>query len=256
MAHPTSPAQRKTEPMLPAPPPSNAAGRPPQAGGGSRKRLVVVTLLLVAAFLYFDLGRLLTFAALQENKNALRRWADAHALATVGLFLLTYCVQTALSLPGAAILTLAGGFLFGTLIGALYVNIGATAGATLAFLASRHLFSASVERRWGARIRPLQDGFSKNAFRYLLTLRLVPIFPFFLVNLVAGLTRITLPSYIAATAIGILPGSLVYTHAGQALGAISSGSDIASPSVLWALALLGLLSLSSIGYSRWKAARK
>ncbi|MFQ5779847.1 MAG: TVP38/TMEM64 family protein [Nitrospiria bacterium] len=206
----------------------------------------------IAAFFYFDLGRYVTLESLKGNKAALRDYTESHYLFTVFLFIMVYVVQTALSLPGATILTISGGFLFGTLLGTLYVNIGATLGATLAFLAARYLFRDTVERKFGGRLDSIQEGFADHAFSYLLTLRLIPLFPFFIVNLAAGLTRIRLAAYMAATSIGILPGSFVYSNAGKQLGVIESVKDIASIEVLGAFVLLGLLALVPVVYQRLK----
>ena len=159
--------------------------------------------------------------------------------------------MVAVSLPGAAILTLAGGFLFGSVLGTVFVNLGATTGATLAFLAARYLLRDWVESKFGHRIAPIQEGFSKNAFSYLMTLRLIPLFPFFIVNLVSGLTRVSLATYVAATAIGIIPGSFVFAYAGRQLGMINSLREIASPNVLLAFTLLGLLALVPIIYRKF-----
>ncbi len=212
--------------------------------------VAAAVVLGVVAFFAFDLGRHLTLSALKSNKDALRSYADSHYAATVVTFIVAYCAQTALSLPGAAIFTLTGGFLFGTALGTVYVNVGATSGAVLAFLTARYLFRAGVERRFGKNLDAILRGFSQNAFNYLLTLRLIPLFPFFLVNLAAGLTRIRLSTYTAATAIGIVPASLVYANAGSQLGRIESLSDIASPGVLGAFALLGVLALVPVAYRK------
>lgn len=217
------------------------------------KLVVAVAVVFgVAAFFAFDLGRHLTLSALKANKDALRSYTDAHYATTVVIFITAYCVQTALSLPGAVIFTLTGGFLFGTALGTVYVNVGATSGAVLAFLTARYLFRDGVERRFGEKMDAIQRGFSRNAFNYLLTLRLIPLFPFFLVNLAAGLTRIRLSTYTAATGIGIIPASIVYANAGSQLGRIESLGDVASPGVLGAFALLGLLALVPVAYQRLK----
>lgn len=150
-------------------------------------------------------------------------------------------------------MTLAGGFLFGSVVGTLYVNLGATTGATLAFLAARYLLRDWVESKFGDRIGPIQEGFSKNAFSYLMTLRLIPAFPFFLVNLVSGLTRVKVATYVIATAVGIIPGSFVFAYAGRQLGSINSLKEIASPNVLLAFTLLGLLALMPILYRKFIA---
>jgi uncharacterized membrane protein YdjX (TVP38/TMEM64 family) len=167
------------------------------------------------------------------------------------LFVLTYVAVTGLSLPGATILTLAGGFLFGALLGTLFVNLGATTGATLAFLVSRYLLRDWVEQKFGKWLGPVQQGFAKNAFGYLMTLRLIPLFPFFVVNLVSGLTRMNVGTYVVATALGIIPGSFVYAYAGRQLGTINSLKDIASPGVIGAFVLLGLLALVPNLYKKW-----
>jgi uncharacterized membrane protein YdjX (TVP38/TMEM64 family) len=215
--------------------------------------LVSAVVCAVAVFISLDLGRYLTLASLKSNTDALRAYTDAHYVMSVIVFIVAYCVQTALSLPGAVIFTLTGGFLFGTALGTVYVNMGATSGAVLAFLVARYLFRDAVERRFGAKLETIQHGFSRNAFNYLLTLRLIPLFPFFLVNLASGLTRIRLSTYTAATAIGIIPASIVYANAGSQVGKIESIKDIASPGVLGAFALLGGLALVPVAYQRWRA---
>ena len=211
-------------------------------------------LLLVAtgigAFFYFDGQQYLTLESLKSHRNQLLAYTQEHYSTAVLVFVCLYCIQTALSLPGATILTLGGGLLFGSVLGTLYVNIAATSGATLAFLTVRYLLHDWMERKFGHRLAPLQRGFSKDAFSYLLTLRLVPLFPFFLVNMISGLTRIRLSTYVLATSIGILPGSLVYTYAGRQLGMIDSLGEIASPGVLGAFALLALFALLPIVYRR------
>ncbi len=209
--------------------------------------------LAVGAFFYFDLGRLLSLTALKENRDGLLAFTETNFSAAVGIFIVAYVMVAGLSLPGAVILTLAGGFLFGPVFGTLFVNLGATTGATLAFLTARYLLRDTVENKFGKWVGPLQDGFAKNAFSYLMTLRLIPLFPFFVVNLVSGLTRVSVGTYIAATAIGIIPGSFVYAYAGRQLGTINSLKEIASPNVIGAFVLLGLLALVPVVYKRFAA---
>ncbi len=220
-------------------------------------KLVIGGLLAAAigAFFYFDLARFLSLEALKDNRDRLLALTEANYAATVAAFILCYIIVTGLSLPGAVILTLGGGFLFGGLVGMVYVNIGATTGATLAFLAARYLLRDVVEQKFGRWIGPLQDGFGENAFNYLMTLRLIPLFPFFVVNLVSGLTRVPLRTYVTATALGIIPGSFVYAYAGQQLGTINSLKEIASPHVLAAFALLGLLALAPALYQKYSGSR-
>lgn len=220
-------------------------------------RLFVAVLFLVAisAFFLFDLKAYLSLAVLKANRDSLLLYTQEHYTSAMGLFILAYILQTAFSLPGATMMTIVGGFLFGSVWAALYVNLGATTGATLAFLAARYLFRGWVTEKFGERLGPFQEGFAKNAFSYLLTLRLIPLFPFFLVNLLSGLTRVKVRTYVAATALGIIPGTLVYTFAGRQLGTINSLSELASPRLLLAFILLGLLILIPIVYRKFASAR-
>ena len=215
--------------------------------------IALVIALAIGVFFYFDLGQFLSLAALKDNRDHLLAFTEANYAGAAALFVLCYIAVTGLSLPGAVILTLAGGFLFGSVFGTLLVNLGATSGATLAFLAARYLLRDWVEQKFGSRLESLQQGFAKNAFSYLITLRLIPLFPFFAVNLVSGLTRMNVGSYVAATALGIIPGSFVYAYAGRQLGTINSLKEIASPNVIAAFILLGLLALVPIGYKKFTA---
>ena len=223
---------------------------PPQKSAGGKIVVALIFAAAIGAFFYFDVRQYLTLESLKANRDQLLAYTEAHFILSVAIFTGLYVLQTALSLPGGALLTLTGGFLFGSFLGTLIVIVPATIGATLAFLAARYLLRDWVERRFGDRLQPLQKGFAKNAFSYLLTLRLIPLFPFFLVNLVSGLTRIGLGTYILATAIGIIPGSFVYAYAGRQLGTINSLKEIASLNVLLALTLLGLFALLPILYRK------
>ena len=222
------------------------------AGGAQIGKFIILGVIAVGIglFLYFDLGRFLSLESLKANRDQLLAFTEDNYTAAVGLFILLYIAVTGLSLPGATILTLAGGFLFGSVPATLYVNIGATTGATLAFLAARYVLRDWVEQKFGKWLEPLQQGFAKNAFSYLLTLRLIPLFPFFVVNLVSGLTRVSVGTYVAATALGIIPGSFVYAYAGRQLGTINSLKEIASPQVLGAFVLLGAFALAPILYKK------
>ena len=218
-------------------------------------KVIILSLLAagIGAFFYFDLSEYFSLTALKANRAELLAYTNAHYAVAAALFIAVYFTQTALSLPGGTIMTLAGGFLFGSVLGTVLVNIGATLGATCAFLAARYVLRDWVEKKFGARVESIQAGFAENAFNYLLTLRLIPLFPFFLVNLVSGLTRINLIPYIVATSIGIIPGTFVFAFAGKQLGAINSPGEIASPPVLLAFTFLALLALIPIAYRKFKA---
>lgn len=209
----------------------------------------------IGAFFWFDLDTYLTLETMKANRDRLLAFTDEHHAIAVVSFIVTYCLVTGLSLPGATILTLVGGFLFGSLLGTIFVNLGATGGATLAFLAARYLLRDTIEQKFDKWVGPLQAGFTKNAFSYLMTLRLIPLFPFFIVNVVTGLTRMNIGTYVAATAFGIIPGSFVYAYAGQQLGTINSLKEIASPNVIAAFVLLGLLALVPTMYKKFSRTR-
>ncbi len=237
------------EHVMTHPPTSNAHSTAPVQTG----KLAVLALFLlgIGLFFFLDLGRFLSLDALKAHRDELLGFTEAHVGVAAILFVAGYVVVVGLSVPGATIMTLAGGFLFGSLLGTLLVNLGATTGATLAFLAARYLLRDWVEQKFGATLGPIQAGFASHAFSYLLTLRLIPLFPFFLVNMVSGLTRVRVGTYVAATALGIVPGSFVYAYAGRQLGTINSLKEIASPNVLLAFSLLGALALVPILYKKF-----
>jgi uncharacterized membrane protein YdjX (TVP38/TMEM64 family) len=218
------------------------------------KKIVIALALITAAalFFYFDLQRFLTLAALKANRQTLLDYYQAHKLIMVAGFMAVYIVQTALSLPGAAILSLAAGAVFGSIMGTVYANIAATAGAALAFLMTRYLLRDAVLSRFGSKLEGMNRELETRGFNYLLFLRLVPVFPFFLINLAAGLTRLPLRTFFIATMLGIIPGGFVYVNAGASLATIDSVSGIASPRVLGSFALLGLFALIPVLYNKFK----
>jgi uncharacterized membrane protein YdjX (TVP38/TMEM64 family) len=218
-----------------------------------KKTVILVTgMLLVALFFYFDLQHYLTLAELKANRQNLLDYYAGHKLATVALFMAVYIVQTALSLPGAAILSLAAGAVFGSILGTVYANIAATIGATLAFLVTRYLLRDAVLNRFGSKLEGMNRELENRGLSYLLFLRLVPVFPFFLINLAAGLTRLPLGTFFIGTALGIIPGGFVFVNAGASLATIDSLAGIASPRVLGSFALLGLFALIPALYNKFK----
>ena len=214
--------------------------------------IVLAGIAVVTLFALFDLQRFLTLEALKANRQALLDYQSAHKLFMVAGFMALYIVQTALSLPGAAILSLAAGAVFGPILGTVYANIAATIGATLAFLVTRYLLREPVLKRFGSRLEGMNKELEARGFSYLLFLRLVPVFPFFLINLAAGLTRLPLRTFFFATLFGIIPGGFVYVNAGASLATIDSLSGIVSPRVLGSFALLGLFALVPALYTRFK----
>lgn len=214
--------------------------------------LALFALFSVTLFFYFDLGRFLTLEALKANRQSLLDYYAAHQLIMVAGFMVIYILTTALSLPGAAILSLAAGAIFGSIMGTLYANIAATIGATLAFLITRYLLRDAVLNKFGNKLEGMNRELESRGFSYLLFLRLVPIFPFFLINLAAGLTHLPLRTFFLATMIGIIPGGFVFVNAGASLATIDSLAGIASPRVLGSFALLGLFALIPVLYNMYK----
>lgn len=220
-------------------------------------KIAIVVVFVGALVAFFALGgqRYLSLEAVKANRDALLGFADRHFVAALAIAFLIYTGTVALSLPGAAVLSLAAGFVFGRWIGTALVVVAATLGATLTFLAARYLFADTARKRLGALGEKINHGFTENGFSYLLFLRLVPAFPFFLVNLAPALTAIPVRTYVLATALGIIPGSFVYVNLGQALGAIDSLRGLVSRETLLAFALLGVAALAPIAWKRLKARR-
>ncbi|MBC7962675.1 MAG: TVP38/TMEM64 family protein [Steroidobacteraceae bacterium] len=208
----------------------------------------------IGLFFYLDLRHFLTLEALKANHQALLLFYETHAVLMVTGFMALYILQTALSLPGATLLSLASGAIFGAATGTLYAVIAATVGAALAFLAARYLLRDFVISKFGGKLEKLNRELEQRGFNYLLFVRLVPLFPFFLINLAAGLTKLPLRTFVIATSIGIIPGGFVYVNAGASLATITSLSGVATPRVIGSLVLLGLFALAPIIYTRVRGA--
>ncbi|HDX8341807.1 TPA: FAD-dependent oxidoreductase [Aeromonas dhakensis] len=217
---------------------------------GSRLLLVLVMGCLIGAFFAFDLGHYLSLPQLQARQAELAALVERHFGAAALLFVVVYVVSTALSLPGASLLTLAGSAVFGVAWGLLLVSFASSIGATLAFLSARFLLRDWVERRFGDKLASLQAGMKKEGALYLLSLRLIPIFPFFLVNLLMGLTPIRVSTYYWVSQLGMLPGTFVYVLAGSELANLTSTGNILSPGLMVALTLLGLMPMLLKGLQR------
>lgn len=221
------------------------------------KKILILSVVAVAValFFYLDLERFLTLEALKANRQLLADYYAAHTVGTVAAFMVIYILQTALSLPGAAILSLAAGAIFGAVAGTVYAVVAATVGATLAFLVTRYLLRDAILKRFGAKLEGLNRELEQRGWNYLLFLRLVPLFPFFLINLAAGLTRLPLRVFVLGTLVGIIPGGFVFVNAGASLATIDSLSDVASPRVLGSFLLLGLFALVPALYGKLKQKR-
>ncbi|MBV7266371.1 FAD-dependent oxidoreductase [Erythrobacter ani] len=206
-----------------------------------KKTIIIAAIAaLIAAYFLFDLGSYLTIEAIKQRaSDADQFYQENPALVLAGFFAI-YVGVTAASLPGAAILTLAAGALFGLVVGTILVSFASTLGATLAFLSSRYVLRDSVESRFGERLKAINDGLERDGAFYLFTIRMIPLFPFFVVNLVMGLTRIKTWTFAWVSQIGMLLGTIVYVNAGTQLAQIDSLSGIASPGVIGSFVLLGI----------------
>ena len=209
-----------------------------------RLLLLVAMLAAIVAFLALDLGRFFTLEAVKARQVGLEAWVAARPFASAGAFFGLYVLATALSLPGAAtVMTLLGGALFGFGWGLVLVSFASSIGATLAFMAARFLFRDTVRARFGERLAALDEGVRRDGAFYLFTLRLIPVFPFFLVNLAMGLTPIATRTFYLVSQLGMLAGTAVYVNAGTALAAIDSVGGLLSPALVGSFALLGLFPL-------------
>ncbi|MEA1015493.1 FAD-dependent oxidoreductase [Sphingosinicella sp. LY1275] len=212
-------------------------------GSSGKILLLLAVAAAIAAFFLLDLDRYLTLDMLKARQADLAALLRERPWLAIGGFFLIYVAATALSLPGAAILTLAAGAIFGLWAGTAIVSIASTLGACLAFLSSRYLLRDWVAARFGKRIAAIDRGIRRDGAFYLLSLRLIPVFPFFLVNLAMGLTAMRLAPYALASWIGMLPGTIVYVNAGTQIARIETTGDILSPALIGSFALLGLFPL-------------
>jgi uncharacterized membrane protein YdjX (TVP38/TMEM64 family) len=233
----------------------------PQGGSFPYKRLLPVAVLVLGlvAFFVLDLDRYLSFETLRQNRAALLNWVDTYGIVAALIYMLIYAVAIAFSLPGGAVLTITGGFLFGSLLGTFCVIIAATAGATGLFLIAKTSFGDALRAKAGPALQKMQQGFQEGALSYLLVLRLVPIFPFFLVNLVPAFLGVSLRVYVLGTFIGIIPGTFVFATVGAGLGSVFdqgeafSAAGILTPQIITALAGLAVLALIPVVYKKIKA---
>jgi len=223
------------------------------------KRLIplLALALVLALFFAFDLGQFLGFDALAEHKAWLSAWVDAHLLLAPLLYILLYIAVVAFSLPGGLVMTISGGLLFGAISGALYAVIGATIGATALFLIAKSSLGDFLLARAGGAVKKMQAGFADNALSYMFVLRLVPLFPFFLVNLAPAFLGVPLRTYVIATFFGIMPATFVFALAGSGLGSVlKQGGEISlagvmTPEIMAAFGGLALLALVPVIYKKF-----
>ncbi len=209
--------------------------------------------------LALDLDQFLTFDALKENRDLLTGWVAGNGILAAVAFISVYAAATAISVPGAAVLTMTSGFLFGAVLGTLFSVMGATIGAVIVFTAARTAIGDLLRAKAGPRLKKMEAGFRKNAFSYLLMLRLIPIFPFWLINLAPAFLGVPIRVFFTATFIGIIPGGFVYALVGAGLGSIFdrgesfSVAGVMTPEIIGALSGLALFSPLPVLYKKLKA---
>ncbi len=210
-----------------------------------KKKIIIllVIAIVVALFFVFDLGQYLNLQYLKASRHKFQTLYETHRVLVILSYALIYIIVTSLSLPGAAVMTLAGGALFGLVVGTVVVSFSSTIGATLAFLVSRFVLRDWVQSKFGNRIKKINQGLEREGKFYLFTLRLIPVFPFWLINLAMGPTTLRTWTFYWVSQVGMLPGTIVYVNAGTQLAKIKSLSGIMSPGVIVSFVLLGLFPL-------------
>lgn len=222
-----------------------------------KKILIILALAaLIVAYFAFGLGDYLTVEGIKQIADDVGGYYARNPAQVIALFFLVYVAVTAASLPGAAVMTLAAGAMFGVLVGTIVVSFASTLGATLAFLASRYVLRDTIEARFGERLKAVNQGLERDGAFYLFTIRMIPLFPFFVVNLVMGLTRIRAWTYAWVSQVGMLLGTIVYVNAGTQLARIDNLAGIASPAVLISFALLGIAPWFAKAIIAWIKRRK
>ncbi len=221
----------------------------------------IIILALTALFFALGLHDYLSFEQLRTHRLFLNDWVDTQPMLAAFTFMLAYIVVVAFSLPGGALMTLTGGFLFGAVVGGLYTVIGATIGATAIFLIAKTSLGDLLQAKAGKYLKPMQQGFNENALSYMFVLRLIPLFPFFIVNLAPAFLGVSLRTYLIATFFGIMPATFVFSLAGSGLGRVFeqgetfSMAGILSPEMIAALFGLALLSLLPVAYKTYRKKR-
>lgn len=243
--------------------PTTSSLREERAPWFSIRRLwpLAVLALAIAAFFALGLDRYLTFDTLRENRALLTAFVAENAFWASLLFVLVYAAVVAMSVPGGAVLTIAGGFLFGALVGTGLVVVAATIGATIVFLIAKTAFGDPLRARAGPFLKRMEAGFRENALSYLLVLRLIPLFPFFVVNLVPAFLGVSLRTFVLGTFVGIIPGTFVYASVGAGLGSVFDRSEefspasVLTPEIVTALVGLAVLALLPVIYRKLKSRR-
>lgn len=225
---------------------------------GTLKRIILAVLIfaLVACYFLFDLGQYFSLEYLKSSRERFQALYADNAFLVIAVYFIVYVTATALALPAAVILTLAGGALFGLVTGTIVVSFASSIGAALAFVVSRYLLRDWVQTRFGDRLDRINRGIEEEGAFYLFTLRLIPVFPFFVINTVIALTPMRLFTYYWVSQIGMFPATVVYVNAGKELGKLDSLSGLLSPSLILSFVILGLFPLVVKKVLGWYQARR
>ena len=212
-----------------------------------KKKIIIILVVigLITAFRIFNLEQYLSLTFIKESRESLLSLYAEHPLQMIAGFMATYILVTSLSLPGGAVMGLAAGAVFGLYVGTIAVSFASTIGATIACFVSRFILRDWIQGRFGDRLKTVNEGIEKEGAFYLLSLRLIPAFPFWLINLVMGLTTMPLKTYYWVSQVGMLAGTIVFVNAGKELAKISSPSDIFSPGLIISFVLLGLFPITA-----------
>jgi uncharacterized membrane protein YdjX (TVP38/TMEM64 family) len=205
--------------------------------------IIIVVIGLIAAFKIFDLGDYFSLSYIKESQEKVQVLYSENSSAVIAGYMLVYIISTSLSLPGAAVLTIGAGALFGLVVGTVVVSFASTIGATLACLVSRYILRDWIQNKFGDKLKTVNEGVEKEGAFYLFTVRLIPIFPFWLINMVMGLTKMPLKTFYWVSQAGMLAGTIVYVNAGKELAKIDSLAGILSPGLIFSFVLLGLFPL-------------
>lgn len=225
---------------------------------GSVKRILIFTVIvgLIAGYFIFDLGQYFSLEYLKASRERFQALYAEHTMAVIGVYFLIYVSATALALPAATVITLAGGALFGLVTGTIVVSFASSVGAAVAFIISRYLLRDWVQKRFGDKLAKINKGIEQEGAFYLFTLRLIPVFPFFVINTVIALTPMRLFTYYWVSQIGMFPATVVYVNAGKELGQLDSLSGLLSPSLIISFAILGIFPLIMKKAVGWYQARR
>jgi len=218
--------------------------------------LVLLVLAVILVVKFTSIRDYLDFQKLYEGRDNLLQYVNNYYILSVLFFIVIYLAVVALSIPGATILTILGGFFFGPWAGTLFVNVGATFGAFAIFLIARFFLGESLQKKYEKQLSKFNKEISENGKSYMLTLRLIPIFPFFLINILAGLTTLPALTFLWTTALGIIPGSFVYAYIGYAGTSMTESQGVFTPQILTALILLSVLSLVPVLVKKIKGRKK